>query len=140
MSPNRYFSLRDANHAISQVAPLLLQLRDLQIKALRTKERLDLLWQQLERGDPVLDEIASLQQQLDQATREFASVLAQVEATGCILRDVEMGLVDFPARADETELFLCWRLGEAQVQYWHGVDEGYTGRKPITTMPGSRLH
>lgn len=140
MSPNRYFSLDEANRAVAQVAPLLLQSQDLQTRAIRTKERLDRLWQRLERGEPVLDDIASLQQQLDHTTREFTSVLARLEAIGCILRDLEVGLVDFPARVDDTELYLCWRLGEEGIQYWHGMDEGYAGRKPITTMPGTRIH
>lgn len=140
MSPNRYFSLDEANRAVAQVAPLLLQSQDLQRRAIRTKERVDRLWQRLERGEPVLDDIASLQQQLDHTTREFTSVLARLEAIGCILRDLEVGLVDFPARVDDTELYLCWRLGEEGIQYWHGADEGYAGRKPITTMPGTRIH
>lgn len=140
MSPNRHFSLDDANRAIALVTPLILQLQNLQIEAVHTKERLDQLWQRLEHRDDVLDEIASLQQHADQTTRKFTSVLAQLEEMGCILRDVEMGLVDFPAQADGTEVYLCWRLGEEGIHYWHGVDEGYAGRKPITTMPGTRIH
>ncbi len=50
---------------------------------------------------------------------------------GIVLRDPESGLVDFPARRDGREIFLCWRLGEERVGYWHGPDSGFAGRKPL---------
>jgi hypothetical protein len=48
-----------------------------------------------------------------------------------VLRDPESGLVDFPARRDGEEIFLCWRQGEDRVAYWHGPDSGFAGRKPL---------
>ena len=50
---------------------------------------------------------------------------------GIVLRDPESGLVDFPARRDGQDIFLCWRLGEERVGYWHGPDSGFGGRKPL---------
>ena len=50
---------------------------------------------------------------------------------GIVLRDPESGLVDFPARRDGGDIFLCWRLGEDRVAYWHGPDSGFAGRKPL---------
>ena len=50
---------------------------------------------------------------------------------GIVLRDPESGLVDFPARRGGEEIFLCWRLGEDRVAYWHGPDSGFAGRKPL---------
>ena len=50
---------------------------------------------------------------------------------GILLRDPESGLIDFPARRDGREIFLCWRLGEERIQYWHGPDSGFAGRKPL---------
>ncbi len=48
-----------------------------------------------------------------------------------VLRDPESGLVDFPAKRDGRDVFLCWRLGEDRVEYWHGPDSGFAGRKPL---------
>jgi len=62
----------------------------------------------------------------------------RLETLGVILRDVGMGLIDFPAIVAETEFYLCWRLGEDSIQFWHSVDEGFGGRKPLWTMPGGR--
>lgn len=70
--------------------------------------------------------------------REFWDALQtlrrEVEALneqGIVLRDPESGLVDFPARRGGEEIFLCWRLGEDRVAYWHGPDSGFAGRKPL---------
>ena len=50
---------------------------------------------------------------------------------GILLRDPESGLVDFPARREDDDIFLCWRLGEDRVRYWHGPESGFAGRKPL---------
>ena len=50
---------------------------------------------------------------------------------GIVLRDPEAGLIDFPARRDGQDVFLCWRMGEEQVGYWHGPETGFAGRKPL---------
>jgi hypothetical protein len=50
---------------------------------------------------------------------------------GIVLRDAETGLIDFPSRRDDREVFLCWRLGEKQVEYWHGPESGFAGRRPL---------
>jgi len=68
--------------------------------------------------------------------REVAAVrmrraLEQVVETGCQVKDLDMGLVDFPAMRHGVEVCLCWKLGERAIGYWHGVDEGFAGRKPI---------
>lgn len=134
----KYFSLEQAIRTLPEVEPVLLSLRDLQTRALQTKERVDLLWQRLEAGERVLDEIASLQSRLDADVTEMRSLVERLETLGVILRDVGSGLIDFPAIASEKEFYLCWRLGEDGIQFWHSVDEGFGGRKPLWTMPGGR--
>jgi len=57
--------------------------------------------------------------------------LEQVKATGGQVKDLEMGLVDFPTLYRGREVCLCWKLGETAIEFWHGVDEGFRGRKPI---------
>ena len=134
----RYFTFEQATQTLPEVEQIVLALRDLQGRALQTKERVDLLWQRLEAGERVLDEIASVQSRLDADVAEMRSLVERLETLGVILRDVGMGLIDFPAIVVETEFYLCWRLGEDSIQFWHGVDEGIGGRKPLWTMPGGR--
>ena len=57
--------------------------------------------------------------------------LCEIEQHGCLLKDLDTGLVDFPCRVGDREVYLCWRLGEPAIQFWHGTEEGFAGRKPI---------
>jgi hypothetical protein len=72
------------------------------------------------------------------AKREFDTVvnqanqlLSEINEVGCRVTDVEMGLVDFPAVVDGAEVYLCWQMDEPEIGFFHGVDEGYTGRHPL---------
>ena len=55
----------------------------------------------------------------------------RLEALGVLVKDLDVGLVDFPALHDGVEVLLCWQAGEEEVAFWHGVDEGFAGRKPL---------
>jgi hypothetical protein len=74
----------------------------------------------------------------DSRSDEFNAVVAELEACveelerlGVQLKDVDLGLVDFPARREGEDVLLCWHVGEDSVAFWHGLEEGYAGRKPI---------
>ena len=58
-------------------------------------------------------------------------LIARIQANGCEVKHIEMGLIDFPARIGERDVYLCWKRGETRVAYYHGVNEGYAGRRPI---------
>lgn len=58
-------------------------------------------------------------------------MLAELHATGIVVRDIDRGLVDFPAILDDREAYLCWRLGEDSVGFWHDLDSGFQGRRPL---------
>ena len=58
-------------------------------------------------------------------------VLQQIEGYGCLLKDLDIGLVDFPCNVGDREVYLCWKLGEPAIRFWHGTDEGFAWRKPI---------
>jgi len=64
-------------------------------------------------------------------TDHLAELREELEDIGCELKDFEVGLVDFPALRDGREMFLCWKLGEDKIEYWHTVTSGYNGRRPI---------
>ncbi len=62
---------------------------------------------------------------------EITSAVERVNALGCLVKDIELGLVDFYALQDGEPVFLCWQFGEPGVTHWHALDEGYTARKPL---------
>jgi hypothetical protein len=55
----------------------------------------------------------------------------RLSGMGVVVRDIERGLVDFPAQREGKDMFLCWQLGEPSVQFWHPVDTGFSGRRPL---------
>jgi hypothetical protein len=63
--------------------------------------------------------------------REISGLLSELESLGVIVRDAETGLVDFAANRDGEPVYLCWRLGEDRVGYWHARDTGFMGREPL---------
>jgi hypothetical protein len=72
----------------------------------------------------------------DKARREsvgehLRSVLENIQESGCLVKDLEKGLVDFPTLLRGEEVYLCWKLDEASIGFWHGVHEGFAGRKAI---------
>lgn len=73
--------------------------------------------------------------------QEFASkieeTVSRIQETGCVVKDLDEGLVDFPSMRDGREVYLCWKLGERRIEYWHSMEEGFAGRKPLHEEPES---
>ena len=59
------------------------------------------------------------------------SCLTQLQETGCVLRSLQDGLIDFPHLKEGREIYLCWKFGEEDIHFWHEVDEGFAGRTPL---------
>ena len=66
---------------------------------------------------------------------EFRASLHEVASRGCVLRDLDLGLVDFYTMARDKVVCLCWRLGEPRIEHWHTPDEGFSGRRPLSELP-----
>ncbi|MGC9988660.1 MAG: DUF2203 domain-containing protein [Terriglobales bacterium] len=65
------------------------------------------------------------------AIRRIKDALAEIDATGVQVKDIDIGLLDFPCKVEGEILLLCWKLGEPNITHWHSTSEGFTGRKPI---------
>ena len=83
----------------------------------------------------------------EQHLASLQGTLEEIQQTGCVVKDLDMGLVDFPSMLNGQEVYLCWKLGEKHIAYYHGMDEGYSARKPLDELPddepplgGSRPH
>ncbi len=135
----RHFTLDEATSLLPRLTEMLETLRRFRDQAILKKTQMDLLWQRLGKGEPVLSTLGEEQRELDNLTARLVAVAHEIEAIGVILRDVDVGLVDFPFRArGGATVFLCWHLGEPAIEFWHGPDEGFTGRKPIARLPLDR--
>jgi hypothetical protein len=71
----------------------------------------------------------------EKAIQRIKDAVAEIHATGVQVKDLEMGLLDFPHMVGGETVLLCWKLGEElHIQHWHGLEEGFAGRKPIATL------
>jgi len=67
----------------------------------------------------------------DSAAGRLRAAIQQVQEVGCIVKDLDTGLIDFPTLFRGVEVYMCWKLGEPAIEFWHGVEEGFRGRKAI---------
>lgn len=67
----------------------------------------------------------------DKAVRHVRDAMAEIDAIGVQVKDLDLGLLDFPCKVEGEVVLLCWKLGEPSITHWHGMDEGFAGRKPI---------
>ncbi|MBI3404162.1 MAG: DUF2203 domain-containing protein, partial [Acidobacteria bacterium] len=85
------------------------------------------------------EDVARKRATLDKLQQTIESALDTIHSTGCVVKDLDAGLLDFPAVLDNQEVYLCWRLGEDRIRYYHGIKEGFAGRKPLDPRdPGPR--
>ena len=121
----RHFSREEANALLPQLSALLSQLQEAKDELTDTE------------AHEALSEAAPTNgggeqgRQVGVAFLEVRRILETVERAGIVLRDIDRGLVDFPALMDGREVYLCWELGEDEVGHWHDLEGGYGGREPL---------
>jgi len=76
-------------------------------------------------------------QELNTAITNFYKAIEDLESTGVMVKSIEEGLLDFPSIRFNEEVWLCWKEGETEIKFWHGKDEGFTGRKPLSVSDES---
>ena len=76
-------------------------------------------------------EVDKLRTAVEAEANAVAACVEELQSLGVQVKDLDEGLVDFPARRGDEEVLLCWRLGEDEVGFWHGADEGFAGRKSL---------
>jgi hypothetical protein len=69
--------------------------------------------------------------EVNRRATELARTLEEIQSLGVVVKDLDSGLVDFPSVREGEDVLLCWRLGEDEVAFWHGYDDGFAGRRPI---------
>ena len=121
----RHFTAAEANAMLPTLAPILERLRDAKDE-LTDEELHEALGEAAPGnggGDPG--------RKVGVAFLEVRRLLLTLGEAGVALKDIDRGLVDFPALRDGKEVFLCWELGEDEVAHWHELDAGYGGRRPL---------
>src|SRR5881296_3581252 len=100
--PQRLFTLTEAERVRQELEPFLVEAMDCRKK------------------------LAGLENDLS-----AVSALSRILETGCLIKDLDVGLLDFPAVIDNQDVYLCWKVGEDRIRFYHRQDEGFAGRKPL---------
>ena len=129
----RYFGIDEANARVADVRPLLEQLRT-------DRDRVAELQAELQRemeGNGSAEhaaELAEREEDLREIVRRMQSTVGEIDAMGITLRDIGSGLIDFPALVNGRPIWLCWRLGEDDIAWWHEANAGFESRQPLSEL------
>ena len=85
------------------------------------------------------EEYVSLKQKLNSAITKFYESVEMLENTGVVVKSIEQGLLDFPSKRFDEEVWLCWKYGETEIKFWHEKESGFMGRKPIEVSDESLI-
>jgi hypothetical protein len=129
----RYFTAEEANEALDEVRPLTEELVEHRRGLAELQERQVALTARIagNGGNVQPHEVQGVQERLDEALAGIARCVTRIHELGALVKDLDQGLVDFPAQRGEEEVLLCWRLGEEEIGFWHGLEEGFSGRRPL---------
>ncbi len=127
-----FFSPEKANALIPVLAPLIEELwgkrRDLAIKLL---EQDPALRKAGGRAGPSTAERRGETRRCTELKADVVRIINRIEAYGCVVKDMDLGLLDFPALRDGRPVYLCWKAGEPSVTHWHGTEEAFGDRKSL---------
>jgi hypothetical protein len=130
----RYFNLLEAEALLPKVKRILEQLRNYKASYETSNAELNQIAQRVALAGgmvPPRDRVLALRSEKDAAARGLKQSVEQFEQIGCLLKDLETGLIDFPTQYRGKEVYLCWQSGEPGITFWHHVEDGFRGRKPI---------
>lgn len=122
-----YFTTNEANQALPEV------IKKFEF-TLAKKNEVAKIEQQLQTSLATtnsFEDYVTLKQKLNSAITQFYEAVEILENTGVVVKSIEQGLLDFPSKRFDEEVWLCWKYGETEIKFWHEKDSGFMGRKPI---------
>jgi len=128
----RLFTVEEANALLPKVEGMLIGLhRQAAVLAEKQQELAEAQVHASSNGHSVAEKLAAAQRELDQLVEALDASIAEINDVGCVVKDVAMGLIDFPGLREGEVVNLCWRLGEPEVAFWHSLDTGFADRQPL---------
>lgn len=136
----KYFTIADANATLPYVRRIV---EDIVAEYKNWRDcifRYEMLAAAAKSEEGESDEQVQLREEVDEIAQRINAFIEELSAVGCVFKGFEGGLVDFHSRLDDRDVFLCWKLGEPEIQFWHEVDSGFAGRQPLVPelMQGER--
>jgi hypothetical protein len=129
----RHFTLEEANAVVTELRPVVERMVEHGRKLAAAQRSQTQLVTRIagNGGDLQPSDLRELAETIQREADAIAACAEEINAAGAQIKSLEEGLLDFPSRRDDEDVLLCWKLGEDEIRYWHGVDEGFAGRKPL---------
>jgi hypothetical protein len=134
-SSRKVFTVQQANAALPLVRAIVTDLVHLSREVNDRRQRLAMLFdgRRRDRSDPYREELSQIEEELEKDTQRLREFMEELLHLGVEPRSATEGLVDFPSVVDGRQVYLCWKLGEPEVLYWHELEAGFQGRQPLTS-------
>jgi hypothetical protein len=129
----REFTLEEANAAVAELRPVVERMVEhgRKLEAAQREQRELVTRIAGNGGDMQPSDLRDLAEKIQREADAVAECAETIDAAGAQIKSLEEGLLDFPSRRDDELVLLCWKLGEDEIGYWHGLDEGFAGRQPL---------
>lgn len=139
---SRFYDIDDANAALPELDGIVSVLRDQRSELVRLRDEVVASNDQPTSGGPgggsgeaaTSSDLRTIRLRMQGLIDQMAAGVARIDALGLTLRDIERGLVDFPALVSGRQVWLCWQPGETEIGWWHELDAGFDGRKPLAEL------
>jgi len=131
---SKRFTLTEAESLLPRVEPLLREAIAMKAEFQAAEQVLHAITERIVlTGGVLIDRTTAIEarSRREVSAARLKSIIQQVQEFGCVVKDLDIGLIDFPSEFAGAEVYLCWKLGEEGIGWWHGVDEGFRGRKAI---------
>ena len=126
----RYFTIKSANEALPAVIEKFNNLKKQKNEIMKAE-------QELQSSVSNFEEYMIQKQKLNSEMTKFYQLIEDLEETGVSLKGLDQGLLDFPSKRFDEDVWLCWKDGETEIKFWHDMNSGFNGRKPITVSDES---
>jgi len=130
----RLFTLKEAERTRRELEPFLVEAIDCRKKLAGLETQLSAVSARIMMMGGVIvpyDKLAAIRMEHTQLTEALKTSLNRILETGCLIKDLDIGLLDFPSVIANEEVYLCWKLGEDRIRFYHRQDEGFASRKPL---------
>jgi len=125
----QYFTLHEANQALISIRPWMDEVQTIRRDILAHQPE---IWSVMEKsagngGNPTLSRMVKTFDRMD-------ALIHSIQDTGALIKDINTGLLDFPALKNDHEVYLCWKYGEGDIAFWHEIEDGFAGRQSIVNF------
>ena len=128
-----YFTIKSANEALPGVIEKFNNLKKQKNEIIKAEQELQLIMSSTDSFEKYITQ----KQKLNSEMTKFYQLIEELEAIGVSLKGLDQGLLDFPSKRFDEDVWLCWKDGETEIKFWHDMNSGFNGRKPISVSDDS---